>query len=87
MRHGVSRWIETRNKIHEKWTWDEINSGRKMSKAEKRPRRLAVSLGAMEAPDGRIQPPTYSDNPTCYFVFIGLLILCVIGLILSVWRP
>ncbi len=25
----------------EKWTWDEINAGRKMSKGEKRSRRLA----------------------------------------------
>ncbi len=70
----------------EKWTWDEINAGRKMSKGEKRSRRLAISLGATKAPHGRIQPPAYSDNPTYYFVFIGLLILSVLALILSAWK-
>ncbi len=67
----------------EKWTWDEINAGRKMSKSEKRTRRLAVSLGATKAPDGRIQPPPFGDNPMYYFVFIGILILCVLTIILS----
>ena len=59
----------------EKWTWDEINQGRRMSKAEKRTRRLAVSLGATKASDGRIVPPTLADNPTYYLVFIGLIAL------------
>ena len=67
----------------EKWTWDEINSGRKMSKHEKRTRRLAVSFGATKAPDGRIQPPAFSDNPTYSLVFIGLFIFFVLVLILS----
>jgi hypothetical protein len=67
----------------ESWSWDEINAGRKMSKAEKRTRRLAVNLGATKGPDGRIQPPAFSANPAYYFVFIGLLVLCVIVLILS----
>jgi hypothetical protein len=36
----------------ENWTWDEINSGRKRSKGEKRSRPLTVTLGATKAPDG-----------------------------------
>lgn len=67
----------------EKWTWNEINAGRKMSKTEKRYRRLAVSLGATKRSDGRIQPPAYGDNPTYYFVFIGLLVFFILMLILS----
>jgi hypothetical protein len=71
----------------EDWTWDEINSGRKMSKGEKKARRLAVSLGAAKTPDGRIQPPAFDDDPTYYFVVVGLLILVVIAFALSVWKP
>jgi hypothetical protein len=67
----------------EKWTWDETNAGRKMSKAEKRTRRLAVSLGATKAPDGGIQPPSYSDNPMYYVVIVGLLVLCALVLVFS----
>ncbi len=67
----------------EKWTWDEINAGRKMSKTEKRGRRLAVALGATKAPDGRIQPPRVEDNPQYYAVFIGLLILSLIMLVFA----
>ena len=66
------------------WSWDEIKAGRKMSKAEKRTRRLAVNLGATKGPDGRIQPPAYSANPTYYLIFIGIFILSVIVLILSI---
>ncbi len=67
----------------EKWTWDEINQGRKMSKSEKRYRRLAVSLGATKSPGGRINPPSAAENPTYYAVFIGLLVLSIVVLILS----
>jgi hypothetical protein len=67
----------------EKWTWDEIKAGRKMSKAEKRTRRLAVSLGATKPEGGRIQPPSFESNPQYWVVFIGLLILCVLALIMS----
>jgi hypothetical protein len=70
----------------EKWTWDEINAGRKMSKAEKRTRRLAVSLGATKSEDARIQPPSYDSNPMYWFVFIGLLILSVLALIMSIGK-
>src|SRR5947209_1313243 len=67
----------------EKWTWDEIRAGRRMSKAEKRTRRLAVSLGATKSPDGRIQPPPFAENPTYYLVFLGLLILCILVAVFS----
>ena len=67
----------------EKWTWDEIKAGRKMSKTEKRYRRLAVSLGATKGPDARIQPPAASENPAYYLVFIGLFVLMILGLIIS----
>ena len=55
-----------------------------MSKAEKRSRRLAVSLGATKSGDGRIQPPPFESNPLYYAVFIGLLALCVFVLIVTV---
>jgi len=71
----------------EKLIWDEINGGRKMSKTEKRYRRLAVSLGAAKAPDGRIQPPPASENPTYYLVFGGLLVLFFVVAILSAMKP
>ena len=67
----------------EKWTWDEITAGRKMSKAERRGRKLAVSLGATKLDDGRIQPPSFDSNPMYWLVFIGLLMLCVAALIMS----
>jgi hypothetical protein len=65
----------------ENWTWDEINLGRKMSKSEKRIRRLSVSLGATKKTDGQIEPPFFDENPTYYFVFIGLLVLCFVLLL------
>jgi hypothetical protein len=67
----------------EKWTWDEINQGRKMSKTEKRYRNMAVNLGATKSSDGRIVPPSGADNPTYYLVFGGLLLLCFVIAILS----
>jgi hypothetical protein len=61
---------------YENWTWDEIKAGRRMSKAEKRTRRMAVAFGATKAPDGRIQPPRVADN-VFYYVFVGgLLLVC-----------
>ena len=66
---------------YEKWTWDEINAGRKMSKGEKRSRRLAVSLGATKDSRGEITPPSYEDSPAYYWVFGGLLAVAVLVLI------
>jgi hypothetical protein len=70
----------------EKWTWDEINAGRKMSKTDKRWRRLAVSLGATKEPDGRIRPPSFEDNPNYWLIFGGFLMLFVLLWILSLAR-
>jgi len=67
----------------EKWTWDEINAGRKMSKTEKRYRRLAVDLGATKHPDGRIEPPKYDEYPTYYLVFGGLLALFILVFVIA----
>ena len=68
---------------YEKWTWDEIKAGRKMSKAEKRGRRVAIAFGATKLPDGRIQPPPAADNPLYYVTFGGLLVLFLLAAILS----
>jgi hypothetical protein len=67
----------------EKWTWDEINQERKMSKTEKRYRNLAVSFGATKSNGGRIIPPSAADSPMYYVVFIGLLILSIVVLIVK----
>jgi hypothetical protein len=67
----------------EKWTWDEINQGRKFSKTERRYRALAQSLGANKSSTGKTIPPSAADNPSYYVVFIGLLIAFVAVAILS----
>ncbi len=41
----------------EKWTWAEINAGRKMSKAEKRWNRIGRDLNWDRRPDGSHQAP------------------------------
>lgn len=64
-------------------TWDEINAPGKLSKAEKRHRRLAVSLGATKHDDGRIEPPAFPENPTYYLVFGALLAFGILYLILQ----
>ena len=66
---------------YEKWTWDEINQGRKMSKAEKRGSRLAQHLGATKDESGRIVPPKFEDNPGYWIVMITVLIVIVIVMI------
>jgi hypothetical protein len=71
---------------YEKWTWDEINAGRRMSKAEKRTRRMAVAFGATKMPDGRIQPPPVAENPVYYLVFGGLLVLCFLIVIFAAMK-
>jgi hypothetical protein len=68
---------------YEKWTWDEINACRKISKGEKRSRRLAVSLGATKSDRGQIQPPAFVDNPMYYVDFIGLILFGVFVLFTS----
>jgi hypothetical protein len=68
---------------YEKWTWDEINAGTKMSKGQKRARRLAVSLGATKDHRGNIQPPAFGDNPTYYVVFISLIVFGILVFVLN----
>lgn len=62
----------------EKWTWSEIKAGRKMSKTEKRYRRMAKALGATEDPqNARIIPPKASENPEywVFFIVLGIILL------------
>jgi hypothetical protein len=67
----------------EKWTWDEINMGRRMSKAEKRGRRLAVSMGASKRADGTIQPPKFAENPGYWITLWVMVIIIVLVAIFS----
>lgn len=62
----------------ERWTWDEINAGRKLSKTEKRWRNLHVSFGATKDSDARIVPPKYEDNPRYWYFFAGMLVLMLV---------
>ncbi len=68
---------------YEKWTWDEINAGRKMSKSEKRTRRLAFAFGGTKRTDGSIQPPPFADNPMYWVVFIGLTLFAILMMVLN----
>jgi hypothetical protein len=61
----------------ENWTWSEINLGRRMSKGEKRMRRMAKAFGATEGQDGKIVPPKGKEKPLYYVVFMGLLLLAI----------
>ncbi|WP_165253514.1 hypothetical protein [Paludisphaera soli] len=69
---------------YEKWTWDEINQGRKMSKSEKRYRRLGVGLGASKDARGNVTPPSYHEAPQFYWVMGGLLVMALIALIVQI---
>lgn len=67
----------------ENWTWEEIRVGHRLSKGDKRMRRLAKHMGASERPDGSIQPPPLSENPAYYVLFILLFILMIVIALLS----
>ena len=69
----------------EKWTWDEINARRKMSKSEKRYRRLAENMGATKGDKGEIQPPLYNENPGYWHIFLSLLLLAIIALFFTIF--
>ena len=62
----------------EKWTWEEIRLGHRLSKSSKRIRRMARSLGATEDENGRIIPPTGEEAPLYYLVFGGLLVASLV---------
>lgn len=66
---------------YENWTWDEINLGRKLSKAEKRNRRLAQHLGATKDSKGNITPPSAQESPNYYLIFGMLLIIFIIAVV------
>ena len=63
---------------YENWTWEEIRVGHRLSKADKRCRRLARHLGATEDNNGKIIPPQGDEQVVYYLVFGGLLILMII---------
>ncbi len=67
----------------EKWTWDEINARRKMSKSEKRTRRMAVAFGATKRTDGSIQPPTFEASPMYYVAFGFLFLFAILMMLLE----
>lgn len=63
---------------YENWTWEEIRCGRKLSKQEKRIRKLAKHMGASEGENGRIVPPKPSENPGYWLLFGGMLIFMIV---------
>ena len=63
----------------EKWTWEEIRSGRKMSKGEKRMRRMSKHLGATEGKDGKIEHSPES--------FLACLAIAVLTIVVMVFFP
>ncbi len=67
----------------EKWTWDEINQGRRMSTYERRYRRLAIRAGAMKRPGGKIEAPALADKPAYYLVFVGLIAMAIVFAVLN----
>ncbi len=62
----------------EKWTWAEIRAGRRMSKGEKRARRLAKSFGAEEKPDGELKH-TPDSMLACILIFAVLFLVAVVA--------
>jgi hypothetical protein len=62
----------------EKWTWEEIRSGRKISKSEKRMRRMAKGFGATERRDGSLEH-TWGSAFACGFVIALLFILAMLA--------
>jgi transposase len=67
----------------EKWTWDEINEGRRMSTYERQYRRLAVRAGSLKSPGGKFETPAFADNPAYYLMFIGLIALAIFFAVLN----
>jgi hypothetical protein len=57
-----------------------------MSNAEKWWSRMAVAFGARKGLDGRIQLPSYHENPNYWTIFIGLVVLIVLVFICSLCK-
>lgn len=68
---------------YEHWTWEEIRLGHRLSKAEKRTRRLARHLGGVEDERGKITPPQGEGQILYYTVFIVLMVVAFGVLLLS----
>ncbi len=59
---------------YEKWTWNEINAGRKMSKAEKRWNRIGKELNWEQRPNGSHQAPAQAVP---ILVVLGILMFAL----------
>jgi hypothetical protein len=68
----------------ERWTWDEINAGRRMSKAENRGLRLGVALGGRKV-NGRIVYDDVPDNSPAYYVALGIVVLFAVLAVVATW--
>jgi hypothetical protein len=62
----------------EKWTWEEIRCGRKMSKSEKRMRRIAKGFGATERQNGSIKHSAESAF-VCGLVIVLMILLAILA--------
>jgi len=68
---------------YEHWTWEEIRVGRRMSKAEKRGRRMAKCFGATEDSAGNIRPPEGEGRAAYFLIYILMAILMILVAVFS----
>lgn len=61
---------------YEKWTWAEINAGRRMSKTEKRWNRAFKSMNWEQRPNGTYAAPRHA-RPFIALILILLFVLAV----------
>lgn len=61
----------------EKWTWDEIHAGRRMTKHEKRWRKVARNMAATDQ-DGSLKPPSVESNPGYHLYFGAILVMLIV---------
>lgn len=71
---------------YENWTWEEIKLGHRLSKAEKRMRRISKHLGGNEDKKGNVLPPEGESSFLYYFVFLILLIMSLAALMIHALR-
>ena len=62
---------------YERWTWAEINAGRRMNKSEKRWRRVAKELNWDQRPDGNYVAPPHAQP----ILFIIIALMVVLGVL------
>jgi hypothetical protein len=58
----------------ERWTWAEIDAGRRLSKSEKRWRRMGKDFGWAKQPDGSYRAPTEAQP---FVLLLGLAMLAM----------